>query len=339
MAGAYQRLGRHPEAEACYREAMALAPDDLPARFNFAILLLLLGRLEEGWPGRELRWEATGVAPRAFQEPAWDGSPLAGRTILVHGAQEGLGDAIMALRYTKLLKEQGARVLVACAPTLAELFRTCPWQDQVILEGESLPPCHCQAPLMSLPWLFRTRLDTIPSPGPYLSAPPSPLTPRQRLCAQRMETCAPFRIGLVFAGKPDHPEDARRSLPPQALEALALLRPRAAFFSLQQHRDPPLPPLPKALGAVDLGDLLEDFTDTARAVAALDLVISVDTAVAHLAGAMGKPVQLLLPHQAEWRWMLDRADSPWYPSFRLYRQDRPGAWAPVLQRLAQEALP
>lgn len=339
QAGAYQRLGRYPEADASFREALALAPDDLATRYNHSILLLLQGRLEEGWPGRELRWQATGVAPREFEEPDWDGTTLAGRTILVHGAQEGLGDAIMALRYTRLLKEQGARVLVECAPSLANLFRTCPWPDEVIPEGAPLPPFHCQAHLMSLPWLFRTRLDTIPGGIPYLGVPASPLSPRQWRCAQRLETSRAFRIGLVFAGKPGHPEDARRSLPPEALAELAVLRPRATFYSLQQHRTPALPRLPKALGAVDLGDLLVDFTDTARAVAAMDLVISVDTSVAHLAGAMGKPVQLLLPHRAEWRWMLDRADSPWYPTFRLYRQDQPGDWAPVLQRLAREALP
>ena len=333
LATTYQRLGRYDEAEACLRAALALAPTDLPARYNLAMLLLLLGRLEEGWAGRELRWQAAGIRPRAFAEPVWNGQPLQGRSILLHSAQEGLGDAIMALRYAPLLQALGARVLVQCDPALTELFTTCPWVDQVVAEGQPLPGFHCQAQLMSLPGLFGTRLDSIPCPIPYLHAPSAPANPSQRRCAQRLTRPARLRVGLVHAGNPRHPNDDRRSIAPAELAALAGLGPELAFFSLQQHRQPALPPLPEALNAVDLGDLLGDFGDTARALAHLDLVISVDTAVAHLAGAMGKPVLLLLPREPEWRWLLERGDSPWYPSFQLFRQAPAESWGQLLARV------
>jgi hypothetical protein len=327
-----QHLGQYAQAEAGLRQALALDPAYLPAQFNLAMLLLLEGRLAEGWEGRDLRWEVTHTTPRSFKEPLWDGLALHGRTILLHGAQEGLGDAIMALRYAAPLKQLGARVLVECDPSLAGVFRTCPWADEIISHGDPLPPFHCQAPLMSLPRLFDTTLETIPRPIPYLGVPPGPPTPRQRLGEERLAVPARLKVGLVHAGNPGHVNDANRSIPPSELAPLGQLGPDIAFFSLQKTREA-LPALPGSLGAVDLGDLLGDFTDTARALARLDLVISVDTAVAHLAGAMGKPVMLLLPFVPEWRWLLDREDSPWYPGFRLFRQSKPGLWEEVVARI------
>jgi tetratricopeptide (TPR) repeat protein len=321
LGNALKGAGRFQEAEAAYRAALELDPADVPARYNAALLALLQGRLEEGWEGRELRWLAGGARPRTFAEPAWDGGPLEGRTLLLHGAQEGFGDAIMALRYAKLAR--GGRVVVECHPALAELFRTFP--AEIIPFGEPLPPFHCQALLMSLPRVFRTGLATIPWPGPYLRAPgPVP------------DLGGGFKVGLVHAGNPDHPDDAARSIPPECLERLAALRPRCRFFSLQKTRDPALAPLPASLGAVDLGEAMDDFAATANLLAALDLIVSVDTAVVHLAGAMGRPGHLLLPFEPDWRWLLDRDDSPWYPTLRLHRQTVPGDWDGVLQALTEE---
>ena len=230
----------------------------------------------------------------------------------------------MALRYAFEAKARGARVLVEAHPSLCTLFRTCPAVDEVVAHPDALPPFHCQALLMSLPRILGTELATIPWPGPYLHAPgPPPPLP------------GTFRIGLVYAGNPAHPGDASRSLPPDLLEGLASLRPRCTFFSLQQHRTPALPSLPACLGAEDLGGHLPDFAATAGFLASLHALITVDTAVAHLAGAMGLPVQLLLPFEPDWRWLLDRKDSPWYPSFQLFRQPEPGDWATPLGSLEE----
>lgn len=323
LGNAHKRMGRLDEAEASYRIALEADPGDIAARYNLAILCLLQGRLGEGWEGRELRWRAAGVAPRAFCEPEWDGSPLRGRTLLLHGAQEGFGDAIMALRFAAQAK--GGRVLVECHPHLAELFRTCPLVDGVIPLGEPLPPFDVQALLMSLPRILRVEKDTIPWPGPYLRAPGAP------------EALGPgFKVGLVHAGSPAHPDDAARSIPPDRFEVFSSLLPDCAFFSLQKA-GAPLPPLPAELRARDLGRALPDFAATARILASLDLLVSVDTSVAHLAGAMGLPVLLLLPFEPDWRWMLEGDTTPWYPSIRLFRQPRPEDWDPALKAAAEAA--
>jgi hypothetical protein len=324
LGNALKTGGRFLEAEQAYRQALALAPEDLPARYNLAILDLLQGRLQEGWEGRELRWQAAGVPQRGFAEPLWDGSPLGGRTLLLHGAQEGFGDAIMALRFAFEAKTRGARVLVECHPHLVALFATCPAVDALVAWPEPLPPFHCQAPLMSLPRILGTELATIPWPGPYLRAPGG---------GTSFTLPGTFKVGLVHAGNPTHPDDASRSIPPDLLEPLARLRPHCAFFSLQKHREPDLPPLPESLGAMDLGGDLPDFAATARLLTALDVLVTVDTAVAHLAGAMGRDVRLLLPFEPDWRWLLNRADSPWYPSLRLFRQPEPGDWATPVAEL------
>jgi len=231
----------------------------------------------------------------------------------------------MALRYAQIAG--GGRVVVECHPHLAALFRTCAFADEVVACGDPLPPFHVQALLMSLPRIFATGLDTIPWPGPYLHSP-GPAFPLK----------GTMKAGIVHAGNPGHPDDANRSIPPELFEALAPLRPQWTFHSLQKRRVPDLPPLPESLGAVDLGDALEDFSATASVLESLDALITVDTAVAHLAGAMGRKVHLLLPFEPDWRWMLDRVDSPWYPTLRLHRQPSPGDWPSVLEALASELL-
>jgi tetratricopeptide (TPR) repeat protein len=364
--GAICNLGRVLHEQARYEDALrqfdralAIDPDHAESHANRAILLLLLGRFAEGWQEYEWRWRvkgfaATGSARTApdLGRPAWDGSDLAGRTLLVH-AEQGLGSAIQFVRYIPLLAARGGRVILECPRPLARLFAsiatTTPTTDpggtdpgtapgassvDLVIKGEAFPPFDVQAPLMSLPRIFATGPDAIPAKIPYLGVDPA----LSEHWGRRLAASPRPRVGLVWAGNPRHENDANRSMPVPAL-APVLRRAGIALFSLQvgasaadrawlgrqiQGKTP----------VRDLAPDLRDFADTAAVLGHLDLVISVDTAVAHLAGALGRPVWLLLPFVAEWRWMLEREDSPWYPTMRLFRQAAPGDWAELMARVA-----
>jgi tetratricopeptide (TPR) repeat protein len=330
-----QEQGRYGEALDTYERAVAADPQHPAARGNRAMLLLLLGRLSEGFAEYEWRWRMPGFATprRSFPQPRWDGGEFAGRTLFVH-AEQGLGSAIQFVRYAALAAARGGRVVLECQPPLLRLFRYALTQDggpvaDVVTKGEEPPPFDCQAPLMSLPHLLGTTLATIPGRVPYLGAAPEAVAGWH----ERLSPLARPKIGLVWAGNPQHENDRNRSMPARSLAPL-VARSRATFFSLQ------VPAMPASLaefpsGSIrDLAPVLADFADTAVVIANLDLVISVDTAVAHLAGALGKPVWLLLPYVPEWRWLLDRDDSPWYPTMRLYRQRRAGDWEELIRRVA-----
>jgi Flp pilus assembly protein TadD len=315
---------REAEAEQCYRTVLARTPDHRNAAFNLAYLLLRQGHYEEGWQRLEARdWYA------AFEQQLgcarWRGEPLAGKSLLIT-PETGHGDMIQFCRYAALLKDTGAaRVSVLCHPGLKTLFATLASVDEVISLDEPLPATERDywVPPLSLPFLFQTRLDTIPAQLPYLAARPERI---EHWATQMGESAGRMRIGVAWRGNPRFENDADRSLP-----SLATLAPLAEltdihWYSLQKGAtESELVSMPNI---VDIGNHVADFADTAAVVANLDLVITVDTAVAHLTGALGKPCWVLLPdYKTDWRWLTDRTDTPWYPGvMRLFRQDATGTW-------------
>lgn len=329
-AGALLALGRVDDALAGFDAALALRPDYAEARWGKAVALLLLGRYGEGWQLHESRWQQRHAAPMRVlrADPPWLGEhPLSGRSILLH-AEQGLGDALQFSRYAGVLRDQGARVsLLVPTPLRALLARSLPGVT-VVDDEQALAPHDHHCPLMSLPLALGAQ-------------PPQPLTPAQGLRADPARVAAwedwlgprmRPRVGLVWRGNPAHRNDQRRSLPLAAL--LEALPASAEYLSLQKE-------VPdeerRMLAQADIRDpagRLGDFDDTAALCECLDLVVSVDTSVAHLAASLGRPTWILLPHAPDWRWMLGREDSAWYASVRLLRQGPDRRWAPVLARLA-----
>jgi Flp pilus assembly protein TadD len=316
---------REQEAEQCYLRALSLDPGHARARFNLAYVLLRQGRLAEGWPLLEARWQFDDLA-HAFHCPHWDGEPLQGKSLVI-ALEAGQGDMIQFCRYAALLKARGAaRIAVVCHPALRRLFTTLTGIDEVYAFDGAVPVegwDYWTHP-MRLPALFGTELASIPSSIPYLLAEPELLRHWHGLLPQQG-----LRVGLAWKGNPDFENDADRSLP--SLSTLAPLGGAPAHFvSLQKGPgEEEAPPAGMTLHAI--GPQLRDFADTAAVIANLDLVISVDTAVAHLAGALGKPCWLLLPdYRCDWRWMTERSDTPWYPSMRLFRQSGAGDWTAVI---------
>ena len=315
-------LGRLPEAIAASAEAIALRPDFATAHWNQGVAHLLGGELEAGWRKYEWRKQRFPGSFTTLPGPQWDGGPLDGRTILVV-AEQGFGDTIQFARYLPLLARRGARVVLQCAPAFAPLVDAMPG-----IEGcrrGARPDYDCWVDQMSLPLLFGTTLATIPSPAGYFKPDPA----RAARWEQRLPSG--LRVGLVWAGNPLHSNDRRRSLPASAL-APVVAAGRTALVSLQTG--PRARDVAKLFGVADYSGRLTDWGETAAVISSMDLVIAVDTAVAHLAGALGIPVWLMLPHAPDWRWMLGRDDSPWYAGMRLFRQDRPGDWAGVTERVA-----
>lgn len=318
-------------AVACYRQALQLQPDCATARFSLAVMDLLQGNFREGWEEYEARWQADEfrIHRRSFSQPVWRGEPLAGERILLH-AEQGLGDTMQFVRYVPLVAALGARVVLEVQPPLRRLLAGFPGVEEVVARGETLPEFRWQCPLLSLPRIFATELENIPGKVPYLH----PDETETQSWAQRLRRDG-LRIGLAWAGNPNHPRESQRSIP---LEHLAPLMEVAGttFYSLQKGKAArQLQNLP-GLKLVDLSSQQSDFADTAAIVANLDLVITIDTSVAHLAGAMGKPVWVLLHHMPDWRWLLGRNDSPWYPTARLFRQTAPRDWDSVIYRVRQE---
>ncbi len=316
-----QRL-RLPEAIDAYRAALRLNPDFGPARWDLGFAELLAGDFAAGWADMRARKpeENAALAARGVRGAEWDGMAPAGRTLLVCSAQ-GLGDAIQFARYLPLLAGRGARVLLACDARLAPLLRRMAGVAAVVAPGEPLPPHDAWVALSSLPRLFATDAGSVPAAAAYLAADPAAVAAwRALLPAGRPG------VGLVWAGNPAHANDPRRSMPQAALAPLLAVS-GIAWVSLQQGGAAPP-------GVVDWAPRLTDFSASAAAVAALDLVITVDTATAHLAGALGRPAWVALPWAPDWRWQLGRVDSPWYASLRLFRQPRPGDWNGVAEALA-----
>jgi len=364
-----QMQGRDGEAMDCYREALRRAPGFAPAALNLGYLLearqevaaaidtyaaaitadpglveahvnlgmqlLLAGRLAEGWEEYEwrLRYPEYGGADAAAAAPRWEGAALGGRAILLD-AEQGFGDAIQFLRYAPLVAARGGRVIVRCAPELRDLVASTPGVAAVVRRGEPLPAFDAYSPLPSLPRTFGTTLENVPADVPYVQADPQRAARWRARLAEAKEPC---RVGLVWASQSRHRTAAAKSVALDALSPLGAV-PGVRFYSLQkgeaarQARHPP-----PGMRLTDLSADLTDFADTAAALSALDAIISVDTAVAHLAGALGKPAWTLLKFAPDWRWLLAREDCPWYPTMRLFRQARPGDWSEPLARL-REAL-
>ena len=320
--------GRPEEAERCLREALRLRPDYPEAETNLAFLLLQSGRFAEGWRAHERRWEARpwSAGTRRFAQPLWRGEPLGGRALLLH-AEQGLGDTLQFCRYAPLVPP-GGRVLLEAQGPLASLLSTLPGVSRVVRRGEALPPFDLHCPLMSLPHVLGTAEDTVPAGVPYLPADPA----RVAVWRERLAGLPGRRVGLAWAGDPKMAADRRRSVPLGTLAPLAGV-PEVSFVSLQVGPAAAERPPPGLAVHGRAAAELRDFSDTAALVGALDLVVSVDTAVAHLAGALGKPVWLLNRFDACWRWPRDRDDSAWYPTLRQFRQRAPGDWAGAVGEL------
>jgi len=335
LAGVFKSWERPAEAEAELRQAIALRPDDASARSVLGQLLLVQGRFAEGWREFEWRLQADGRAWAAFLEtiaPRWDGSALAGKSILVVWEQ-GLGDTLQFIRYVPLLAAEGARVLVHVQPAVAPLVAGLKGIERLVVQGEPMPVVDWQVTLLSLPHLLAGRIgEAIPENGPYL-APDSAAVAAWR---RRLAAVDGFKIGVAWQGNPDNPADRRRSVPLSQFLPLARvpgvrLVNLQAFFGLDQMKA-----LPPDVDMLDFGDELAaggTLVNAAGLIAALDLVISVDSAMVHLAGALGRPVWVPVMANPCWRWQLDRADSPWYPSVRLFRERRAGDWEDVFRRI------
>lgn len=331
------------EAFAAFRQSQALEPGNADTIWNLALLQMLTGDFERGLAGREARWKARslGLADRGFSQALWLGDqPLEGKTILLH-ADEALGDSIQFARYVSLVAELGAQVILEVKPAVQRLLAAVPGVAQCI-DRSSTPSLafdlHC--PLGSLPLAFGTRLDTIPFAEGFLPAPPAERVKawQDRLEARLEDQLGPrtrLRVGLVWSGDPGHNNDHNRSI---SLRALApLLDCDVQFVSLQKGiRDQDRAFLRERSDIVDLTEQLTDFSETAALVSCLDLVISVDTSVVHLTGALGAPVWTMLPFNPDWRWLLNRDDSPWYSSMRLFRQPKRGDWGSVVDNVRSE---
>lgn len=326
-----QAQGRVDEASKAFEQVLALDPAHPEGHHNLAVLLLLRGEFEAGWQHYEWRWLAKEFPSerRNFTQPLWMGENLTGETVLLY-VEQGLGDALQFVRYTPLVRAHGARVVVECPASLKRLFETVEGVDRVIARGDDLGAFDLQCPFLSLPGLLSPSAETIPATVPYLAVP----TEESGLWAERLMSVEGLKVGLVWAGSPHHTNDRERSILLEMLSPLADV-PGCAFINLQigpsaaQLADAGLP-------IVDLTEHINDYADTAALVAKLDLVITVDTSVAHVAGALGKTVWVLLPHAPDWRWQLEREDSPWYPSMKLYRQPRRRDWGSVLQRIKED---
>jgi tetratricopeptide (TPR) repeat protein len=315
--------GRVDEAILSFDRAIALRPGYGDALWNRANALLLRGDFARGWDEYEARWQRKEATPRDFPAPAWEGESLAGRTLLVH-AEQGLGDTIQFVRYLLLLEGRAARIVLEVQEELAELLSGLPGVDAIVARGKALPAFDAHAALLSLPRILRTRLDTIPAGVRYLAADPA----LERAWGDRLGPKDGVRIGLVWAGNPKHSNDHNRSAPAAFLPAIAGSA-GCRFFSLQMGERRRDLLQPGCRGIVDLAPLLRSFADTAAALTQMDLCIAVDTSVAHLAGALGRPTWVALPFTPDWRWLMGRDDSPWYPTMRLFRQTAPGDWNSV----------
>jgi len=326
-------LRRHDEALASYDRAIAIQPEFPEAHWNAASLRLLTGDFERGWAEYEWRWKykTMAIAKRDFTQPHWGGEPIEGKTILLHGEQ-GLGDAIQFCRYAPLVAERGARVILEVDRRLQTLMSSLDGVAQVLPVGDPLPEFDVHCPLLSLPRAFHTLLETVPSRTPYLHSPPE----RLAKWSSRLGPKHGLRVGLIWSGNPAHHRDHARSIELSALSTL--LDTGATFFSLQKDARPAdAAVLAERKDVIQLADELADFADTAAVMMHFDLIISVDTSTVHLAGALGRPVWILLPYLPDWRWLLDRDTSPWYPTARLFRQDATRRWDSVVPRV-QSAL-
>jgi len=340
LALTYKNMGRLEQAADYFSQAIALKPDFAEAYWNRSFTHLLNGDFEKGWRDyewrfKQARWKT--LYPFRLDRPRWDPSDPRHRRILVHDEQ-GLGDTFQFVRYLPMLKADGREVVFETRKALFPLLSGFRGIDALVVRSEDGRPSarfDSYVPLLSLPHLFGTTLETIPAAVPYIFADP------HKIAAWKSRVAGPgLRVGLVWAGRPAHMNDRKRSCPLSLFGLLADL-PDVSFVGLQKGPAAAQAadwPVKDSCRFVNLGEDFDDFADTAAVIANLDLVISVDTSVAHLAGAMGKPVWVLLPYIPDWRWMMGREDSPWYPTMRLFRQPQAGDWASVFTRVREEVI-
>jgi tetratricopeptide (TPR) repeat protein len=336
-AFALNHLHRFAECLVLYDRIRTLDPNNMRGVFQASLVHLLTGNFEAGWAGREARWAVTGLPIDRFglSQPAWLGESINGKTILVF-EDEGAGDTIQFARYVPMLTARGARVILSVTDPVIPLLAGMPGVAQCVSRSvKPLPAYDVHCPITSLPLAFETRLDTIPSGLGYLPQPPEA---RQQMwearLSERLGNDSKPRVGLVWSGNPNHVNDRNRSIPLRMLSGL--LGADAAFVSLQKNPKPEDAVILEQAGVIDLTAHLTDFAETAALVSRLDLVITVDTSVAHLAGALGRPTWILLPYLPDWRWLLGRDDSPWYPTARLFRQDKTRDYGSVVARVRSE---
>jgi hypothetical protein len=294
----------------------------------------LQGDFAGGWSDYEARWQQAGFALPPYKQPRWNGSPLGGKTILLW-AEQGLGDTVQFIRYAPLVKQRGGRIIVASQPALIRLLQSCPGIDQLVAKDTPPPPFDVYAPLMSVPGIMGTTMTNVPGTVPYLHADPTLVEHWRR----ELAALKGFKIGIAWQGNPGYRKDRFRSVPLAYFEPLSRIS-GVQLLSLQKGPGTEqLAALNPRWPVLDLGGRLDEasgpFRDTAAIMQVLDLVIASDSVVAHLAGALGVPVWVALPRMPDWRWMLHREDSPWYPTMRLFRGTRDGQWGDVFEGIAR----
>ena len=331
LGNALLDMGRPDEAALSYGRATRLDPSLTESHWGEAFALLAAGKYQEGWRKHEWRWKKADMPPHPHKQPQWQGQDISGQTILLH-CEQGLGDSLQFIRYAALVKAKGAHVVVLAPKRLARLLSTAPGIDRVITDIKELGPCQWQCPLMSLPLAFGTTLETVPAPIPYLSADPE----RMHQWRERLGEDG-FKIGLVWQGNPKAAMDRGRSAPLSAFRPLGDI-PGVRLISLQHQHG--LDQLALNAGVMKIETLGDDFDsgpdafmDAAAVMMGLDLILSTDTAIAHLAGSLGRPVGVLLQANPDWRWLLGRNDTPWYPTMRLFRQTKGGDWDGVVRQI------
>ncbi len=335
LGTALKSLRRLEEACDCFRKALELQPQFPLAEFNLGTAKLLQGDFAGGWTGYDRRSETLGQPQTDYGKPRWDGSPLQGRSILLH-AEQGFGDTFQFMRYAPLVKQHAGRVIVHCQKPLTRLLSRCPGIDQLIVEGDDLPEFDVHAPLLSLPRILKTTSQSIPADLPYIFADPQ-LVERWK---QELAAVDGLKVGICWQGNPEFRQDGDRSIRLKHFTPLAGIA-GVSLISLQKGDGvDQLQEVAGQLPVKKLGDDFDEssgaFMDTAAVMMKLDLVVTSDTAIPHLAGALGVPVWVALSYLPEWRWMLDRSDSPWYPSMRLFRQTVRGDWDRVFKKIAEQ---
>jgi tetratricopeptide (TPR) repeat protein len=333
LGTALQEQGRLDEAVASYRRALELKPDYVDARANQSLAMLSQGDFERGWLEYEWRWKTGQLLDRKFSQPRWDGAPLEKRAVLLH-TEQGFGDTFQFVRFATLIKQQNpaATVIVQCQPPVVKLLARCPGIDRLIADGDHRPEFDVYSPFLSLPGIFRTIVESIPANLPYLFADAALID-----CWREVLNGVPrFRVGINWRGRADNSESRKRDVPLELMASLAAV-PGVQLISLQRlEGQEDLKAAGGRLPIIDLGEFDTEhgaFMDTAAIMKNVDLVISSDTAVPHLAGALGIPVWIALPFVSDWRWLLKRSDSPWYPTMRLFRQKSAGDWAGVFEEI------
>jgi Flp pilus assembly protein TadD len=322
---------RGTEAVECYEHVLRLEPDHAKVRLCRSMAYLQMGDYERGWAEYEWRLRCKGQSIPTLDLPAWTGEPLDGRPILVI-AEQGLGDTLQFIRYVALIERRGGLVTVACRKPLELILAGCRGVRRVVSDKAILSEFACYVPLLSLPRIFGTSVETVPAEVPYLTAPQEPTTHWR----DELGSIAEFKIGVAWQGNPDHSKDRERSFRVSHLEPLSLV-PGVSLFSIQKgFGSEQLDEIDGRFPVISLGSRLDDLIDTAAVLNNLDLLVCPDTSLAHLGGALGIPVWLALPFACDWRWLRERGDSPWYPTMRLFRQQRWGDWGGVFARIADE---